>query len=49
MIDHERSADCACGPGGDVIGARTLPQPLGVIYRHHSLQPCADWEAAEHV
>ncbi|MCG5219556.1 hypothetical protein [Streptosporangium sp. KLBMP 9127] len=46
-VVHEESADCVCGPQGDIVGTRTTPHPAGVIYHHHALHHCAEWEVSE--
>ncbi|MEU4570984.1 hypothetical protein [Nonomuraea sp. NPDC023979] len=46
VVGHERSPDCLCGPAGEGVYAQATAQALGMIYRHHALRPCHDWEAA---
>lgn len=41
MIGHEESAFCVCGPVG-----RQAPSDLGLIFQHHALLPCHEWETS---
>lgn len=56
VIGHEGSPNCVCGPGSEPVTAADLgendsvgpgwsPPAVGVIYRHHALSPCRQWEA----
>ncbi|WP_449065125.1 hypothetical protein [Planomonospora algeriensis] len=46
VISHEETADCLCGPAGEGVYAAATTQAVGLIYRHHALQPCREWEAS---
>ncbi|MBG0817162.1 hypothetical protein [Planomonospora sp. ID82291] len=46
VFGHEESADCLCGPAGEGVYAQAAAEAVGMIYRHHALRPCLDWEAS---
>ncbi|MEW9529939.1 hypothetical protein [Microbispora sp. NPDC049125] len=57
VIGHEGTPSCVCGPGGQPVTAAELDlahdpvsagwtrPAVGVIYHHHALSPCHEWEA----
>ncbi|SDG33224.1 hypothetical protein SAMN05421505_103222 [Sinosporangium album] len=46
VVEHEPSAHCICGPGSDIVQIPAICKPVGMIYQHHALHPCSEWEAA---
>jgi hypothetical protein len=46
IISHEGSPDCVCGPGGAAVEAAATRRPMGLIYHHHAVIPCHEWEAS---
>ncbi|MFI6297950.1 hypothetical protein ACIBEJ_40610 [Nonomuraea sp. NPDC050790] len=46
-IGHEESHDCPCGPTGQGVQNPATSKMVGVIFHHHGLQPCHEWEASD--
>ncbi len=46
VISHEGTPDCVCGPGGDAVQIVETREPIGMIYHHHAIRPCHQWEAS---
>ncbi|MFJ2034350.1 hypothetical protein [Streptosporangium sp. NPDC087985] len=45
-VGHEESVDCLCGPTGQGVHVAAADRSVGMIYHHHALRPCHEWEAS---
>ncbi|NUR85221.1 MAG: hypothetical protein HOY71_14145 [Nonomuraea sp.] len=46
-IGHEESHDCLCGPTAEGVHNPSTRKLVGLIFQHHALHACHEWEASE--